>query len=142
MKYKKILVPYDGSDHAQAALKEAVDLASHGDDVTLVLGIVCAVPVGGPDPVTAMGQDLLDEVHERNEAILQSGLKQIPEGIHAVARHSEGTPGPALADMVKKEGCDLIVVGSSEKGQLEEFFLGSVSKYLIRHSRCPIFIVR
>ena len=41
LKYKKILVPYDGSDHAKKALLHAIDLAKAGDGTTLYIASVC-----------------------------------------------------------------------------------------------------
>ncbi len=41
LKYKKILVPYDGSDHAKKAVQQASDLAAAGDGTKIYIASVC-----------------------------------------------------------------------------------------------------
>ena len=64
LKYKKILVPYDGSDHAKKALLHAIDLAKAGDGTTLYIASVCNM-------VSAMSN--FDQVSIHHEAFGRSG---------------------------------------------------------------------
>jgi len=41
LKYKKIMVPYDGSEHAKNALLHACDLASAAENATIYIASIC-----------------------------------------------------------------------------------------------------
>lgn len=144
LKYKKILVPYDGSENAKVALAEAVEIAQEGEGVSLVVATVCQIAtVGGAfDLASSMGRDLIGGLRSKSEAALEEGLALVPEGIEKVAKTGIGSPGPILQEIAEKEGCDLIVMGSRGMGQMKGLFMGSVSNWLVAHAHCPVLVVK
>lgn len=52
----------------------------------------------------------------------------------------EGKTGPDLVDLVQKEDCQLILVGSRGRGTVRRTLLGSISDYVMRHSTVPVAI--
>ncbi|WP_044303512.1 universal stress protein [Rhodopirellula sallentina] len=50
--------------------------------------------------------------------------------------------GDALIDYAETHGCDLIVTGDSDSGILTRVFIGSTSRYVLRHAQCSVLIVR
>jgi len=52
----------------------------------------------------------------------------------------ESFPAEAILKMAKDKSCDLIVMGSHERG-MSHTFLGSVAKSVLRRSHCPTLIV-
>jgi len=50
--------------------------------------------------------------------------------------------GDGLVRFVKKFGSDIIVLGNTGGGLLSTILLGSVSKYVLRHSECSVWITR
>lgn len=50
--------------------------------------------------------------------------------------------GEALIDYAEQHGCDLMMTGDSDSGLLTRVFLGSTSRYVLRHARCSVLIVR
>lgn len=50
--------------------------------------------------------------------------------------------GDAIVDAAKKSNADLIVVGDSGHSMLDDFLLGSTSKYVLRHAECSVWISR
>lgn len=142
--FKKILVPYDGSDHAKKALAQAVALAEESG-ATILLATVCQMMSASTNAfelASAMGRDLVKELRGKCEAALAEGAALIPENIPFEKRMPIGSAGPMLEELAEKEHCDLIVMGSRGLGPLKSAFLGSVSSWLVSHSSCAILIVK
>lgn len=55
----------------------------------------------------------------------------------------EVSAGPASMMLLKGVGADdLVVVGASSRGGLAAFWLGSTPRHVVRHSPCPVVVVR
>jgi nucleotide-binding universal stress UspA family protein len=52
-----------------------------------------------------------------------------------------GDPRETLMDIARRESADLIVVGSTTKGRMQEAVIGSVPKALLHHARRPVVVV-
>ena len=50
--------------------------------------------------------------------------------------------GDGLVQFAKEKGSDMIVMGNTGSGLLSTFFLGSTSKYVLRHAACSVWIAR
>ncbi len=50
-------------------------------------------------------------------------------------------PGPGICEQAKSWKADMIVMGRRGLGNLEEFFLGSVSNYVVHHSPCSVLVI-
>jgi len=50
--------------------------------------------------------------------------------------------GEAVIDYAEEHGCDLIVTGDSDSSLLTRVFLGSTSRYVLRHAQCSVLVVR
>jgi nucleotide-binding universal stress UspA family protein len=50
--------------------------------------------------------------------------------------------GEALVEYGRRHGCDLAVTGDSDSGLLTRVFLGSTSRYVLRHADCSVLIIR
>ncbi|QDT11897.1 universal stress protein [Planctomycetes bacterium K23_9] len=50
--------------------------------------------------------------------------------------------GEALIEYAETHGCDMIVTGDSDSGLLTRLFLGSTSRYVLRHANCSVLIIR
>jgi nucleotide-binding universal stress UspA family protein len=148
LSYKKIMVPYDGSDHAKEALKQACALAQAGDGTKLYVASICnmisamsnfdQVSIAEGCLTTKLSKDLEDQCkHDLAEA-----AASIPKDIEHEELFEIGSPGPALLEMADDHGIDLIVMGSRGLGPLKGIFMGSVSSYMVSRSKCPILIVK
>ena len=60
--------------------------------------------------------------------------------IHFVA--NIGRPGPTILKKAKKDGSDLLIMGSRGRSGLASILLGSVSRYITTHSGLPVMIVK
>ena len=142
LSYKKILVPYDGSEHAKKALQQAIAIAEDGEGAKLFVASVCNMvsAMSNFDQVSIAEGCLTTKLTEDLEAQCKADLeeaKAMTEMIYEV-----GSPGPVLLNMADDKKCDLIVMGSRGLGPLKGIFMGSVSSYLVSRSKCPILIVK
>ena len=157
MLYSKIMVPYDGSEHAKHALEYAKGLAGASD---AKIAIVHVVPSGvrGVDQVGTEGS--LDGVpfgmlnYDKYEGVVKAALDQAKEKVEenlsgltdgiddVVIDVIAGTsPADALARYADKNGCDLIVMGRRGLGAIRGM-LGSVSFGLLRATDVPVLTVK
>ena len=158
MLYSKIMVPYDGSEHAKHALEYAKGLAATSD---AKIAIVHVVPSGvmGVDSIGTEGS--LDGVpfgmlnYEQYEGVVRAALDQAKEKVtENLAGLVEDiadivtidvvagiAPAEALARYADKNGCDLIVMGRRGLGAIRGM-LGSVSFGLLRSTDVPVLTVK
>lgn len=145
--YKKILVPYDGSEHAKKALSQAIDLAAAGEGKLYVVSVCNIVSVmSNFDQVSiaegCLTTQLSQDLEKQCRGDLEEAKSLIPEGVEAETLFEVGSPGPVLLQMADELGCDLVVMGSRGLGPLKGIFMGSVSSYLVSRAKCPVLIAK
>jgi Universal stress protein UspA and related nucleotide-binding proteins len=133
--YRNIVIAYDGSDAAQAALDVAAGLAaSSGGSLTLVQSVEgrgTVGPIGAdPDP---------DQVAEARHA-LKAAAAKYPE-LEPSPWVASGPAGEAVVTVAKEIGADLIVTGSRGRGTVARALLGSVSSHLAHEGSCDVLVV-
>jgi nucleotide-binding universal stress UspA family protein len=130
-----LVVGYDGTAGARAALAEAVRLAGPLD-----AELVCAFArhVG---PTGSEVQDLAAAVAERGRAVLDEAM-EAAEGVTARAELIEGRPSDALTVLAEREGAQMIIVGSNGEAPLRGILLGSTPYRLLHQCPLPVLVVR
>ena len=139
----KLLVAIDFSDPTDLVLSVAQRLASSLGASLWLVHVAEPEPdfVGfeaGPGVVRdQVARELRDE-HRK----LQDYADQLrAAGVEAKAILVQGPTVEAVLDLVKKQGSDLIVVGSHGRGMVAGMLMGSVSQGLIRAGHCPVTVV-
>jgi len=144
-----VLIAFDGSPDARAALAFAGALLPGGDAVVLsvwepLLLQSSAIALSGMtvDPASV----------ERDDAAIESATHTIATegaelaraaGFTAEARWQPGT-GPVadtIIDVAAEIGARLIVTGSRGLGGIKSLLAGSVSDRIMHHARRPVLIV-
>lgn len=135
--FKRILVAWDGSEHAKRVLAEAIDVARSQDASLTLLTVATLQPVwpGLVPPISET--DLLNGAKE----ILASGAALVPEGIRVSERTATGHPGTEILRRAAAADHDLIVIGSRGRGAVSSAVLGSVSHFVLNHGTVPMLIV-
>ena len=156
MLYDNIMVPYDGSESAQAALAEAVRYAR--EDPGAALHIVQIVDTeqlvieklekegrNTPDELSSV---LLhahyDEALAEADAALRRQIGGLLKGLMneiTVDLLDETVPGEQIVAFADEHACDLIVMGSRGLGALRGM-LGSVSYGVLRSADVPVLIAK
>lgn len=131
---KKILVPVDGSEHAQKAVEFGANMAVQNDAAVHLLHVVSPtkIPEGfielarsehieGP-PINAYLQTVGSQIIEQAETLARGkGVKEIQKDV------VEGDPAETILNYAQQGGFDMIVIGSRGLGGVKSLMLGSVS---------------
>jgi nucleotide-binding universal stress UspA family protein len=140
--FRSILVPVDGSAHADAALAQAIELA-RCEEARLTL--LCAwqpYPWYGGESLAIVDAEQLDaDIQAEARRTVQAALDRVPGGVIARAEVVCEHPADAILHAVDREGHDLVVMGSRGRGGLRSLFLGSVSQAVLHRSPVPVMVV-
>lgn len=145
--YKIIMAPNDNSANARNALMRAAHLAKHYDAELRIVRV--STPMVVIQPLSAMAdlevqQKAIDDqlaVDLRELEALARKCRRI--GVKSVVTVLlEGSPGPALRDHAEIAKVELIVIASHSRGEITRVMLGSVTDYLIRNTRIPVFVIK
>jgi nucleotide-binding universal stress UspA family protein len=132
----KILVAIDASLASQSAVDE---VAARPWPPNSQFEILTAVETSQPWALATVAEEMIARALQLvNTAAAQ--LRSI--GLTAAATVSEGDPKTVILDHAAAMSADLIVVGAHGMTALEQFFLGSVSKAVLRFAPCSVAIVR
>jgi nucleotide-binding universal stress UspA family protein len=140
--FHNILVSVDGSDHAEQALTEAIDLAAAS---RARLTILTAVPrpsswaFAGASAGAA--ERLVVELEHESQKILRYAADRIPAEIPVTTILTHEPVRSALLERIRDAGHDLVIMGSRGRGALRSSLLGSVSHDMLHHSPVPVLIV-
>lgn len=138
--FQHLLVPLDGSEYAERALKYASNLATvTGAEVTLLAviegtGSPASIVDPSPDPVRA--QTSLEYLDEQAEQLQGDG------GGRVSTRVVSGAPALAIVETARALPADLIIMSTEGLGAHGEFALGSVAMSVLQTAHCPVFMVR
>lgn len=151
-KYKKILVPYDGSKYSKKALTEAIDVSKKFFSKLYIVN-VANVALDTPHMVMQevvnkklkkLTKALLESENRQANTMLQNKMKSCKEmGIDVQCDVLVGNPPYVILRFAKNHKIDLIVVGSRGLTKARKIMaLGSVSRKISEESDCPVMIVR
>jgi nucleotide-binding universal stress UspA family protein len=140
----KIIVPIDGSRHAQRAVDFVAarsSLIGAAPTVWLVNVQPQIVPGGR---AVALSYDKLRRYYaEESERVLLPARKRLQRaGLAARTLAVNGTPGPRIARVARAKDADLIVMGSHGRGALANVVLGSVASGVLAHCDTPVLLMR
>jgi nucleotide-binding universal stress UspA family protein len=132
--YRKILVGYDGHEHARDALALARGLAAiEGAELVLVAALELdplATPADAYERATA-------EAEERLSASAREVLEETPFELRTFGGVSAAR---ALSEFAEAEHADVIVLGSTHRGGLGRVLPGSVGEHLLHGAPCAVLI--
>jgi nucleotide-binding universal stress UspA family protein len=136
--FRKILVPYDFSPSAAAALEVAVDLAAkHAGTLMVMHALPPIYPIHGralvppATEIAAVTQKLATDVAR---AVRGRRLRRVRSWVMI------GPPAGCILDAAGK--ADTIVMGTLGRSGLPHLLIGSVAERIVRHATIPVLTVR
>lgn len=145
-----IVVPVDGSAHANAAVDIASELAAKLGSKLILLNVISRlgtyrVPEGLKSYVE------LEHVHLTEHDLLQSAANEIVANAEKRARAqgankietlvTTGDPAQRIVELARDRNVSLIAMGRRGLGDLKGLLLGSVSHKVSQLAECPCMTV-
>lgn len=140
---QRILVPLDGSELSELALKTARPLARHwGAELILVrVGDPFVGSLAGPIPTQAVRWVDAEQAGARQylDAMVESLAS---EGFRAKGHFLTGLAQDQIVRAARSRKADLIVICSHGRSGIMRWLLGSVAENVLRRAPCPVLLVR
>lgn len=144
--HQQIVVAYDYSESAVAAMQRGIELACADPRNVLHFAVIidprhslAALPSTGP---------LDAEYAARVQADLSGQLRRafdqrVARGeVHFFAHARFGKPAEEILQLAAEVGADLILMGSNGRTGLRRAILGSVAEHVVREAGCPVLVER
>lgn len=137
-----IVVGFDGSPHARAALEYAArEARAHRSELRVVTAwhVPAMAYASGLGPAPSFDPHELEEAARATASQASAQLGNDAAEITLETRVREGQPAHVLVE--EAADADLLVVGSRGHGGFSGLLLGSVSQQCAAHAHCPVVIV-
>lgn len=157
MRHKKILVAFDKSRNSKRALLEAVEILNDNPEAVATVLFVCDKPTVDDDVTFDIAARLAGMVNLEREGVdeikreyieneLENLAAEIEKAVAPVAdrvapRVIPGKAHEVIPDVVKRDGFDLVVIGSRGMGALTSV-LGSVTFSVLRSVETPVLVIK
>jgi nucleotide-binding universal stress UspA family protein len=144
--YKHILIPTDGSELSEKALREGIDLAQSVKARVTVF--TASPPFNSFAAEAALGSDsraiYTASAEERAASRLKTGLEYAhAKGVPARTQHVFAEfPYEAIIAAAAKEGCDLVCMASHGRKGIAGLLVGSETNKVLTHSKVPVLVCR
>ncbi|WP_426355738.1 universal stress protein [Latilactobacillus sakei] len=143
LEYHNILVGLDGSELADKALKQAIEVAKRNHAKFFIAQII-------PDEVSVSTSitypaSSLDAERKSTKLYLEEKAQEAKDqGVEEVQTiFKVGSPRRELAVTIPQEAnIDLTIVGVSGKGAIERLLIGSVAQFISIHSTTNVLLVK
>jgi nucleotide-binding universal stress UspA family protein len=144
--FASIVVGTDGSESAQEAVRQAVELAARLGATLRIVSAYEPVPAGRlREEAHEVPPDLQWMINPREDvdATLRGAADAARAGgVEAETYARQGDPADAILDVAEEQGADLIVVGNKGMTGARRFLLGSVPNRVSHHAPCSVLIIR
>ena len=139
----KVLVPVDGSDHAERAVRFAARLAHDPARLRIVLLNVQPAP-SDVDTLHMAQKAILEHLRARGEDTLGPARKILADAgiVHEANVAIAADPSQEIARVAREQGCDQVVMGTRGLGALAGLALGSVATKVVHLVEVPVTLVR
>ncbi len=146
-KPSRILVPTDMSEHANNAMREALDIAKQYNSEVILLHII-KHPV---EPCAGEFCLSIDLQNQLNKEMMDSAQKSIAEqlskiegieGLKIITDVKTGIPYHEIINEAEEKGADLIVISPLGATGIAKYVMGSVTRHVLLGAKCPVLLLR
>lgn len=151
----KILIAYDGSNFAEAALDDLKNAGLSTENVEALIFSVAEVWLP-PDETGEEQTDFMNEslkkryaenlgVFDQAKAAAQKAADRVRQMFSGWSVSADATYGSAAWEILARAdefGANLIVVGAQGKSNLDRVLIGSVSQKIVTEAKCSVRVAR
>ena len=138
-KFKKILVPIDGSKNATRGLDRAIEIAKESNAEITGFYVFHLPLVAGLKYTKKMH----DEAQEKAVKAIGPAMRRAQKaGAAFKYKTGGGHTGSEIVKHAEKGKYDMIVIGARGMGGAKEAFLGSTSNYVMHKTKIPVLVVK
>src|SRR5262245_16266678 len=144
--YKCILLPTDGTEYCERAIRQGVALAKLMQ--AKVVGLTVTLPLHSAVPRNFIPKNLAGVIHSETVKMAEEKLAVVQRHAEAAGvpfetvRQSNDHPWEAILATAKDKACDLIVMASHGRRGVAAVVLGSETQKVLTHSRIPVLVIR
>lgn len=139
-----VLVPVDGSEHAEAALEYVRERGPARVTLVHVVVPTNAASYGDEEYFDASGfQEAVTRARERGERLLADYRDDLAaDGVDVETVLATGRPAREILAAAEDAGVDHVVMGSRGRSGVGRVLFGSVAESVTRRAAVPVTIVR
>jgi nucleotide-binding universal stress UspA family protein len=141
--YRKILVPLDGSQVAEAVLPHVESLARANESEVILLRVAVnpAYQFSMTDP-SIVGV-LVTDMEVEAEKYLKGVTEQLTaHGLKVSSEIAEGGTADCILKIAEEKGVDLIAMSTHGRSGIARWLIGSVADRVVRTAKVPVLLVR
>ncbi|BCS80390.1 universal stress protein [Anaerocellum diazotrophicum] len=138
--YKKIVVAYDGSEHAKKGFEVALELSKmFGSSIHLVSVVHIPDFVETKDELNGM----LSDARQYYEKLQQQAIDRAKsEGVEVNTAIVLGHPANGVVSFAESIKADLIIVGQRGRSGVARYIVGNVAENIVRHAHCSVMVIK
>lgn len=140
MDVKKILLPVDGSQSAEVAIEMVRKMAASFGAKIYVINVVELRREGAIHEAYIYGGDVIKQFQTFSENIIKD-ISQKLEGYDFEAVSVVGHPADEILNMAQEKDVDVIVMATHGMTAMKRFLVGSVTNYVVHHSKKPVLVI-
>jgi nucleotide-binding universal stress UspA family protein len=140
---RRILVPVDGSENSERAIRHAISLFKENPSVELLV-LNVQLPIESGLVHQFIGKELIDRYYADEGAAMLASAKQLLDdaGVRYTASVATGHIGETIANYANQQRCDHIVMGTRGMGALKNLVVGSIATKVIHLVEVPVTLVK
>lgn len=140
MDVKKILLPVDGSESSEVAIEMVRKMSASFGAKIYVINVVELRREGAIHEAYIYGGDIIKQFQTFSENIIKD-ISQKLEGYDFEAVSVVGHPADEILNMANEKDVDVIVMATHGMTAMKRFLVGSVTNYVVHHSKKPVLVI-
>jgi nucleotide-binding universal stress UspA family protein len=142
-RYRRVLVPLDGSPVAESIIPFIVDIAGPLDmEIVLLRVVTPAVPQAGAPVSGVIVEELAARMTEARDYLSSIAAELWSRGVRVQVRVRTGTPVQGVLAAARESAADLIAMTTHGRSGLRRLVFGSVAEAVLRLADIPVLMMR